>query len=238
MAHDEEQIYEPLIQFITGSPTTVLATYWFVFCLVVIRLIFFVLEKLFRQNSVLYLVTSLLPVITLFVDVPNYYELKQVLIFIPYFVLGCSLLHCSKQHYLPCVFTLIGIVIYFVIEGIDMLDTNAYEWYEVLSGLLLSVVLMCLSMSHKITDVKIKIVNFLRGGALVLLATQNYIIGISRVSLDKLTSTPDYLFYHMSLKPVVFLLVYVITIPIIFFINRYAPYVLGHKKVNFNLTRS
>ena len=45
MAHDEEQIYEPLIQFITGSPTTVLATYWFVFCLVVIRLIFFVLEK-------------------------------------------------------------------------------------------------------------------------------------------------------------------------------------------------
>lgn len=226
----EEQLYEPLLQLATGSFTTVLATFWFVFCLITIRLVFFVLGKLFRQKTVLYLICCLLPTITLFVDIPNYYELRQALLFIPFFVLGYSLFLCSKQQYLPCLITLMGIVIYFVTDSIGGLNTNAYEWYEVASGLLLSVAIILLSRAHKMRDGEIKLVNFLRGGSLLLLATQNYIIGIVRVLLDKLTSTPDYLSAHIALKPFVLLLVYVITLPVIFLITRYTPFALGRRR--------
>ena len=77
---------------------------------------------------------------------------------------------------------------------------------------------------------RLRISGLLRQGALVLLATQNYIIGMCRIVFAKLSGDQDFMASHIVLKPVVLLVVYAISIPLIWLIVNRMPFVLAKSK--------
>lgn len=74
---------------------------------------------------------------------------------------------------------------------------------------------------------ELSIVKLLRNGALVLLATQSYIIGVCRIVLDMIFGESDFLANHILLKPLIMLVVYGLGIPLMWFVCKYLSFVLS-----------
>ena len=159
-------------------------------------------------------------------DLPDYYELRYASMFFPIFALGylsqCRDTGCS--HY--SLFAL----------GWALSLTTEQVLRGSISPTLMSLVcgaaytLAIIWLSYRLASLaNLRITKLLRNGALVLLATQNYIIGICRIVADKVTGVADFMVNHIWLKPIVLLVVYGLSIPLIWFVCEHMPFVLGKR---------
>jgi len=234
MAADIASWYVPLMELATGSLKTVLATYWFVFCLFAIQLLYFLLSRFIRNKNALLTVCGLLPLITMAVKIPNCFQLNNALIFMPFFAMGVGLAPSlmgeneKQKGWLP----LLGMALCVVISVLVPTRTFALDWMQIMAGLVMAGLLLLVSkLLGRKADCP-QWVTLLRYGALLLLATQNYIIGMGKVLLDRMTGEVDFLAHHFALKPLMLLAVYAVAFPLILGAKHYAPWLLGLKKKN------
>ena len=229
---DVAEWYEPLVQFVTGRFSLVLATYWFIVCLIGMQILCFCLHRMVRSRSALALVCGLLPLLTLIFGDIDCYCIPEVLVFFPFFAIGTITspaddAHGHRMHHLA--WLLAGWCIYFGITHMMHLPT-VYTPMEAVCGTGACLVagtgaeLFCRKRHAG------RMVTTLRYGALVLLASQNYIIGLCRVVLDRVTQEQDFLARHSALKPAVLILVYAVSIPAIQYIRHFCPQILGRSK--------
>lgn len=211
LAGDTEEWYIPLVEFIKGNLVTVLATYWFIFCLLSIQLIYFIIYCITKNRLTILGICILLHIISQVCDITNYYELSRAMTFIPFFVLGSCYSFNGEHEYKAIAFPIMIIIIYGVISITECNDV--YIGY--IAGICLTAVLVSSSYILSRRWECPHFISFLRTGALAILATQNNIIGICKVLLDRTTGTHDFLAHHIYYKPVIFLIVYAVSIPII-----------------------
>ena len=229
LAGDTEPWYEPLIQFVTGDFSTVLATYWFIIALMVMYLFSHTLQRI-PSRWIYASCCGLFPLLTLLFPVGNTWQLYNVLVFIPFFALGdlygqYSLYQRSPR---PMLAIGAGLLTYIVVVQEWSLDAS-YHSCDVLCGFVL-LGIICL-ISHGVSGRREHaFISILRSGALIILATQNYIIGILRVVMDRFSGSEDYLANHFVQKPLVLLLVYLVTLPLILFTLRYMPWLAGRRR--------
>lgn len=228
LAGDAAEWYDPIIELLTGNFSLVLATYWFVVCLMGLQILYYMLYRLIKPPHVRAFICGLLPAVTLLVGDIAYFRLSCVLLFLPFFALGslCSSAMSPAARWRCGALVVLGLLLYFVLARL-FAATPTYSPTDALWGVGLCGVVCALSQSLAGWSSGERWMHTLRYGALVLLATQNYIIGVTKVLLDKITQEPDFLANHFALKPVVLLLVYLLTLPVIHIVRCYCPQVLG-----------
>ena len=228
LAGDKEAWYVPLEELVTGKLHTVIAPYWFVICLLTMNIIFSVAYGLLSDKRVMFLVLGCVPALNLLPQ-PDVFELHYALKFFPYMVLGSLFFISEKGRANLCLSFVAGCACCYILYKVVNADEELFGWSNAY-GLVYTLVILVLSkILEKLTCSRI--LSLLRSGALVLLATQNYIIGFARIVLDRLTHQDDFLVNHIVFKPLVLLAVYAITLPLIWLIVNYAPFVLGKKKI-------
>ncbi len=221
MAGDTEMWYVPLAEFAQGQFNVVLATYWFIICLCVMNLIYYALSKS-GARLLTALVCGCLPMLLLLVPVPGEFRIREACAFIPFFAIGatCSHWHESQSAYIEILLCLLGLAAYCLVQERLALG-SAYQWNEILSGLALCCVVCLLAKFLCRFSILDGFAGTLRYGALVLLATQNYIIGVVKGVAD---------ISNLVYKPLVIVLVYAITYPLILLIKNKMPFILGKKQ--------
>lgn len=230
LAGDPEEWYVPLFEFITGQYTTVLATFWFVVALLVQQIIVFTISFFVSGKLEGVLCTGMVSFIPYVVTIP-FYELTPALLFLPYFLLGYMLdvkgngVRWQNYYLIPLAIIVLHVTLPLCFEPNNYIDPQSI----VLSAVLVLVIVLISYLMQSAVSVN-KLLVCLRDGSIVLLATQNYIIGFCRAVLDKMTHTNQYLCSHFYCKPLVFLSVYAITIPLILLIRRYAPFLIGKNR--------
>ena len=132
----------------------------------------------------------------------------------------------SRECWCSGALVVLGLFLYFVLAHLFAVSPT-YSPIDALWGVCLCGMVCALSHGLVGWSAGEHWMNTLRYGALILLATQNYIIGVTKVLLDKITQEPDFLAHHFALKPIVLLLVYLVTLPIIHSICRHCPQILG-----------
>lgn len=224
---DSEAWYIPLKEIICGVPKTVLATFWFIVCLFVLRLLFFLALKFIKNKTIVYLLSGLCPFFVL-LQFPNYYEANLAMLFIPFFAMGHAYMQVESTKVTPLIILLpaIGLFSYILLGESGIISAPYYDMSEVVVAILFTaIVIMASRMISTFSPCK-PMVSILRYGALVLLAIQNYIISLTKVMLDKVFHSTDFLANHFALKVVVVFEVYAIGMIVIFLIRKYAPFVL------------
>lgn len=228
LAGDAAEWYAPVVELLTGNFSLVLATYWFVVCLIGLQILYYILSRFIKPPHVRAFVCGLLPAVTLFVGDIAYFRLSSVLLFLPFFALGslCSPVVSPSVRWRSAACVVLGLLLYFLFSPL-FAATPTYSPTDALWGVGLCG-LVC-GLSHGLAGWSSgeHWMHTLRYGALILLATQNYIIGVTKVLLDKITQEPDFLAHHFALKPIVLLLVYLVTLPIIHIILHHCPQILG-----------
>lgn len=218
---DTEPLYIPLIELLLACPNLVCAPFWFVFCLLIMRIFVICLYRLRSSMSFLVVASTITYILSKLIDFPSYYELNKFATFIPFFLIG--FLFGAKEYKKSIVF----IFVIMIIEIICLLfhHTPVDTLLGEITGLaLLSVIIMISQFLSKRNFAK-DTISLLRYGALVLLATQNYIIGLVRVLSDKYIAI-DFVASNYWLKPIIVIIIYCINIPIILFIKRYCSSIL------------
>lgn len=228
LAGDAAEWYAPVIELLTGNFSLVLATYWFVVCLMGLQILYYMLYRLIKPPHVLAFICGLLPAATLLVGDISYFRLTNVLLFLPFFALGSlsSTTVSPSVRWRNSICVVLGLLLYFVLTRLFAI-TPLYSPTDALWGVGLCGVVCALSRGLVGWSSGERWMHTLRYGALILLATQNYIIGVTKVLLDKITQEPDFLAHHFALKPVVLLLVYLLTLPVIHLVRHHCPQILG-----------
>lgn len=217
LAGDAESWYVPLQEFVQGQFNIVLATYWFVISLFVMNVLCYVLSKGMSHLLVAF-VCGLMPIVSLYCPLPSLFRLQETMMFIPFFAIGMGL-YRLREHptaYAEIAICLSCLAAYCLCSHPS--DLAFYWWHELLSGLALCAVVYLIALALSRYSRSDRFVSTFRYGALVLLATQNYIIGCVKVAFD---------ISDISFKPLVILSVYAITFPIILFIKKKLPFILG-----------
>lgn len=226
---DVAEWYEPLVQFLTGNFTLVLATYWFIVCLIGMQVLQFCLDRMVGNRAALAFASGLMPLLTLALGDVDFYRIPEVMAFFPFFSIGTIVCkaHGERSEALKRLLCLLaGWCIYFIVTLLAHCPT-VYAPLEALCGVGLCLVVGGASVLSTPTRRAAWMVSTLRYGALVLLASQNYFIGLCRVLLDRATQEHDFLARHMALKPMVLIMVYAATLPVILLIRHFCPQVLG-----------
>lgn len=226
LASDTELWYEPLAELAKGKLHTVVAPYWFVVCLLTMTILHTGVSLVFRNKMALAFALGLMPLLNC-LDMPDCYELRYASMFFPIFALG-FLSQCHDTGYSH--YSLFAL-------GWTLSLTAEYVLTGSISPMPMSLVygaaytLGIIWLSHHLASLAtLRITKLLRNGALVLLATQNYIIGICRIAADKVTGEADFMVNHIWLKPIVLLLVYGLSIPLIWLVCKHMPFVLGKSR--------
>ena len=227
---DVAEWYAPLLEFATGNFSLVLATYWFVVSLVTMQLACYVLGRTVRNRSAMALVCGAGATATLFIGYVPFLCLTATLQFLPFFALGCFACGAvtARARWRNVCLIALGEALYFALANITDTETG-YSVGEALAGCAVCAVVCGGAVALSRTDSGTWAMQLLRYGALVLLATQNYIIGLCRVFLDKVSAEHDFLASHFVLKPLVFVCVYVVTVPVIILVKRKCPCILGRR---------
>lgn len=233
MAGDAEALIAPLQEFLSGRPNTVLATYWYVFSLMVMQTLGYIVVKAMSllsphhptlSRAATVVVLCAVSLLSTQFAVTEVYQLRLVLIFLPFFLFGMLLPEISQGLRPVHLVGSIAVGATLVLQACS----GAYAPMEAALSLLVLALNLFVSIFLSRRFGVPPLVSFLRGGALVLLATQNMIIGVVKVMFNHLA--PDFLAQHFVLKPFVVLVVYALTFPLILLLIRYLPFVLGKRK--------
>lgn len=226
MASDTELWYDPITELLRGKLHTVVAPYWFVFCLLTMTVLHTITGLVVRNRTAVALILGLMPLANN-LDIPDFYELRYACMLLPVFALG-HLLSQPKATRIHYSLLIIGWALSLATEYLITGSTNP-SLTSVLGGGVY--ILLIVWISRRLASLAgLGVMKLLRNGALVLLATQNYIIGICRIGLDKVFGEADYLTNHIGLKPVILIVVYSLSIPLIWFILNRMPWFLGWKQ--------
>lgn len=226
LASDTELWYEPLAELAKGKLHTVVAPYWFVFCLMTMTILHTGASLVFRNKMALAFALGLMPLLNC-LNLPDCYELRYASMFFPIFALG-FLSQCRDtgySHY--CLFALgwaLSLSAEYVLTG-SVSPTPMSLVYGAVYTLAIIWLSNCLA-----SLATLRITKLLRNGTLVLLATQNYTIGICRIVTAKLTGEAYFMAKHIWLKPIVLLLVYGLSIPLIWLVCKHMPFVFGKSR--------
>lgn len=227
----QAKFYQPLIEFILGRPNIVIAPCWFICCLFSMQIIHFVLIKHFSRNWVL-IICFLLPFMNCIIDLDLPWSIDSAMKYIPFYAFAnhykSYLSKVGKNHYKSAVILIIiYLLITFYLVRIENIWLKAF--LITLSGIIIlpGYIIFCKMLSGILG--KLPFVEFIGKNTIVILAMQNYVIGIIKIVLFRFGGESFFDGKYVLNLIISFLVILLISIPIVI-INRYFPFIIGRGK--------
>ncbi len=238
LAGDTAPLTTPIMEFLTGQPTLVIAPFWFIFCLFTLQTLYYVLNRILPRG-LLFPVCLLLPLILAVCDVPRVWQLFNALLYLPFYAfancfkgeIGTISFSSHKKYILCSLSAALGLIYartYLVVADVSDVWTDLLRWIMFTSAgiLLLPAYICCCKILAKWVGRR-PIIEILGKNTIVILALHNYYIGILRLIADRLSGHPHFLEHQPWLNlPVTLLIVFSLYYPILA-IDRWAPFLLG-----------
>jgi len=215
-------LWYPIFEFFYGSPHIVVATYWFICCLFSIQIIYYFLIKYVPQHLILPL-TFVFPILhsfSFFDALP--WNLSLAFLYIPFYVFA----NLNKQFIIELSRENIRIVLGTLALGLLAVHFINGE-VSIIQSILISASGLLVLPSYIlfvkfIARVRInKIAIFIGKNTIIILALQNYIIGVFKMVLPS-----DFNGCFIVNIIITFTIIFICYFPIKI-INKYIPFVIG-----------
>lgn len=224
-------IWKPLVQYILGTPSIVLAPYWFVCCLFVTQVVYYFLAKTISRNF-LFVLCLLVPYLNCLFDLsPLPWQFAKTLNFLPFYgfanILKTQILRLNKGDFFYCflAFSVALLCVY----GRRVSDN---EWIcstlYTLGGLLMLPLYIWFCKQIPKTSFLVDFSRFVGRNSIIILAVQNYMIGALILIANRFYEWP--IFRSIALSNIVVTIgVLMCSLILVALINRYAPFMIGRK---------
>ena len=231
MAGDTEiPLTAPIMEFVTGRPETICAPMWFVVCLFSIQVIYYLLNRIFPSKLV-FTITCLMPVLSLVIPYRSYFMLNAAFLYIPFYAFANTFKvfilkypNGKLKYTIPILFILSVFLICYILK---------YTWYNyigVIAYTLVGVLILLLYVGFIKLVAKVlgrhSFIETIGKNTIVILATHSYIIGLFKI-LAYNYGGPDVFLHYPILKPLITIMVFVLSYYPIILINKYIPFILG-----------
>lgn len=224
----EYHVLEPLYEFISGNPTIVIAPCWFICCLFSIQIIYYLLAKYIPRKYLLALVI-LFPYLNCLTNLYGLpWNLAMAFNYIPFYAFSNQykelITRISWKQWPVIVSALIVVLLstYYINSENEWIGCTLHT----VNGLLIlpAYILLCKTISiHKTAY---RFVEFIGRNTIIILAIQNYIIGIIKIICTRFYGEnifDDNYLLHIS---IVLFVILISAIPILI-INKYFPFIVG-----------
>lgn len=219
----ECSIWQPLFEFVYGTPYLIIAPYWFVCCLFSIQIIYYLSIKYLPRPLALFFffISPILCSFDIFQNLP--WNISNALLYIPLYALANQCKDFIKEihtkHILPASIMLLVVLVgtYYKEDYPPIANNLLNTIYSIL--IIPAYVLFIKAISHIKAD---KLAQFIGKNTIIILALQNYFIGTMKLTFPSLIEEGNILTnIIMTMLNISFC-----CIPI-YFINRYTPFIVG-----------
>ena len=237
LSGDEAHWSTPLWQFISGQPEIIVATYWFIACLFSIQVIYFLLQKVLPKKGV-FAVCVVLSLGSNCLDIPNIWNVASALAYLPFYAFS----NCYKEYIHTVSFRTnplsVMLLLVVAVAGIWMRNRCADDifWGEqarhalfLVSGLCLlpPYISLCKMVGKAVGNRRW--VEVIGRNTIVILALQNYCIGLLKLVFDRLSGTIGFLDNHAWLNPVLTVAIVIGLYPLLVLVERRVPWLAGRR---------
>lgn len=228
-AECEIPLYRPLVEFVWGSPSVVVATYWFICCLFSIQVIHYLLARSL-PTRVLVATVLAMPYINCFIELRDLpWQLKAALDYLPFYTLANLMkprINTLQRKDLPAAAAAMALALacaYFAGQTDEKWLLTTCHTLGGLAAMPLYI-LMCKAIErmHPIDG----IAEFIGRNTIIILALQNYIIGFIILIAQK-TATVHLIESSSLANIIITMAVLALSILPIQWINRYIPFIVG-----------
>ncbi len=243
-AEEAISVWQPLVEFATGNPVTVVAPFWYIACLFTMQLLYWCIERALPRAAV-FPACIALAVGTYFIPyecpavaaIGQFWNLGNALVFLPFYALGNSFkpmlsrLHFSSRRTTVLYVALAGASIGAMVTAAPLCtaDPQMYRLVRIVAGLMIIPCYFCVAkwvaarLGHR------RVVEFVVVSGTVYLGLQNYFIGVAKMLVSHIFSVGA-IDQHIWLKFAIALAVMVAIYPFAWLIDRYAPWLIGKGK--------
>ncbi|MCF0219138.1 MAG: acyltransferase family protein [Muribaculaceae bacterium] len=227
----------PIIEFITGRPETICGPMWFVVCLFSVQVIYYLLNRILPSKFV-FLITCLMPFLSLVLPFSSYFMLNAACVYIPFYAFANTFKDFvfkfpkgKLKYVFPVLIILSVCYLLFVIKHPQNIYTRyGYDYTGVILFTLIGIMIILQYVGFMKFVAKIlkrhSLIETIGKNIIVILATHNYIIGIFKI-LAYNYGGPDVFLHYPILKPLITIMVFVLSYYPIILINKYIPFILG-----------
>ena len=238
MVGESELAISPLVpakEFILGKPNVVLGPYWFITCLFSMQIVFYFLKK-YLKSSILIIIISIIGYLALvalnLTDLP--WCIDKALQYMPFYAYA-NILRTHMQTTWPrrrLLVLLLSIITVVILYVNHQLISSAYLHHilYIIAGFCVMPIYIngCKYVANWLEESNMpRWIRYVGENNIITLALQNYIIGfikivgIATLGVNLLTTN------HYTLNVLIALATISISMGVSFFINRYAPFIIG-----------
>ncbi|MDO4510326.1 MAG: acyltransferase family protein [Bacteroidales bacterium] len=237
-------VWQPVLEFVTGNPQTVVAPFWYIACLFTMQLLYWLIERCIPRNFVLptcivlALATYLIPFeIPEVVAIGHFWNIDNALLFLPFYALGnkCKGALTRLQFHSPrnaaFVVAMAAASVAIMVESAPVRsdDPQLYRLLRIAAGFMVIPCYFCVAKWVASKCGHRRVIEFVVVSGTVYLGLQNYFIGIAKILLGK-AFHPGIIDEHIWLKYLIAIVVMAAIYPAAWAIDRYAPWLLGKQK--------
>lgn len=238
MAGDEQALLTPLWEFVTGRPSTVVATYWFIACLFTLQILYWLLGRIVPRRW-LFPTCVLLSLLGVVPGMPTVWNIDNAFRYLPFY----DFANCYKEFvgalrfrsHAPRVVLMLAmsiglLVVRQLLPADGLLPNIADHLCFIGGGLLLLPAYICLCKGLGDLIGHRQFIEVTGRNTILILACQNYLIGLIKLAADKVSGTADSLECLPWLNIPLTLLIIAVMYPVALLVERYAPWMAGRPR--------
>lgn len=225
--------WRPMLEFVSGTPYVVVATYWFIACLFSMQIIYYLLARFVPAGWRIPLV-CLAPFLA---SVPGIdllpWNIPNALLYLPYYAfanMGKDIIMKINLKHFGRVFLLFALCL----AGIAYLNIIPH-WliapYKTLLGLLVLPMYIIAVKSIPEGSAINRAASFIGKNTIIYLAIQNYIIGLVKIFaaplIASVTSSGNYNPGWTLINLSTMVIVVLVGVPVVIVINKWMPWMVG-----------
>ena len=224
-------VWKPLMEFLLGSPSVIVAPYWFICCLYVTQLVYYILAKNISRKYLI-AICLLMPYLNCLWNLTSLpWQVSSMVKYLSFYafanIFKDQISNLGKTDWFNCV--LFFFIALLCVYGRSISDN---EWLRstlyTLGGLLmLPLYVWFCKLLPEVSSLMV-FSRFIGQNSIVILAIQNYIIGVLILVAKKFYDWPVLCNVTLSNIMVTISVLVLSVIPVVL-INRYASFMIGRK---------
>ena len=226
--------WQPLVDFVKGEPHTVLGTFWYLSCLLVMQVLYFFMQR-WLPKQWLFPASIMLSVAAINCPLENYWHVWNAMVYMPFYAFGNSFknyitgVEFSSSRRTAVLLALGVVSIVIMVLSIYIEEKNSMNVIKIACGVMTIPTYIALAKWLANRYGRNRVIQLVVMNGTVYLAFQNHMIGFIKAMLERAFYT-GVMDDHMWLKFVIPFLVMVAIYPFAWLIHHYAPWMLGKKK--------